>query len=628
MVRATTGTWRINYRSLQGEELEDLVHSLVWARSAATPDVSGQWLADLNPGNHGGQIPALLRAVACRLGLLPVHLAPDYLEVLGAPNALCIVADTNSIYHGALYQALRLRLGKPTTVIVPDQVFMELQRRRGREPSGNKVMKLSERAVQSARYALPLVGTRVLQRIRSELKIVIHHARPPDAMVRYFGSDAGDRGEEEAAGLVDSAGPSFQRDRLILEVVRHTPSLLPPGVPVWLATGDADLASQAASEGFNVGFSWVPKEPGRFSLASPHIDARTGSAHFVEWPTFVEEFIWNLGCISLQRSGEATKTELRLPESRDRVLGEHGRPWPVESARQIAAPRWIGEVAVPQDARERSVSPVDLPGGLRGAPRKAPAAQSLVKFLLASAGGQGVPVDTVFEPVRPYLTALGWAAVANGHYIATVRGRQLVEGWSGLKRDSVESHTRWLKDAAGDLQKLSVLSAFQAQLAGRKGVEAADLAMALGISESNVHSQGRLLSAFGAIVRIGKTHWGIARDDRAKAKLAVVSALGRLRADAGLVAGVARTDALFRSILEASPVSLPDFRVALWDLFNEGKVRVSGSVPPADKSETIQMELLVPGDGGEPEVEEVDLGAGDFLIPGESSQAVQMQEVS
>ena len=166
---------------------------------------------------------------------------------------------------------------------------MEMQRRREREPKAeSSEHPLHESLVATARYNLPLVGTRVIERIRGRLKYVIHHARPPEAMVRYFGSEQGS-GAEDESGPVDSAGVNFQRDRLLLEAVRHVPTFLPPDVPVWFVTGDAKLAAQADCEGFRVGFSWKPTQPSRFVVTSPHIDPYTLLPHFVPWQEVVEE---------------------------------------------------------------------------------------------------------------------------------------------------------------------------------------------------------------------------------------------------------------------------------------------------------------------------------------------------
>lgn len=625
---AASGLWRVNYRSNQGEELEDLLHAYVWPRTYQTPAAPGQWLAVCNPAAHKGQVTRLLSAIAARLGLMPVHFATDYQRMLDNEAPVCIVADTNAIYNGALYQALRIRKGKPTSVIVPDQVFMEMQRRRGLErprKTATTATDLRDRLVQVARWHMPLMGSRLLDRIRRELRYIIYQARPPEAMVRYFGSDAGDRTQDEIPSTLplDAVGPNFHRDRLILEVARHVPSLLPPGVPVWLATGDADLAAQAHAEGFHVGFSWLPDPDSTFTLTSPHIDPRSGRGHYVSWTLLLEELLWNTGGITLQQAASREKTEYRLPEVRERVLLEHDtRPesWLVARVRGDV---WSPRTVAPAAYEESLVTGADVP---RAAPRKAPAAQSLVKFLCQAAHSDGVEIQSVYEPVRPYLSALGWAEVRGEAYVATARGAELAARWSTLTRNTVEEHAQWLKDASVDLLQLQPVSSVRDRFAGRQNALASLVADEIGWSERDVHSQARLLCSFSQLVRISGRHWGAVHATRSEIANIVLGELRRFRSGDG-GRDLVGTDNLFRHLLDTKPLSLVDFRLALVDLLKEGRITSGGSVPVVGKGSVVSVDLLVPASSGEPEVEAINLSAGDFLLPGESSQTLRLIEV-
>lgn len=618
MLPAKTGVWRINWRSRQSQELGDLLHAVVWPRGPLGSDGPGQWLATLNPTSHGGNVTRLLTAVCARLGLLPVHIAPDFQRALSESTPMCIVADTNSVYQGSLYQALRLRHGKPTTVVVPDQVFMEMQRRREADNS-TKATQVQDQIVTVARHSLPFMGARVLSRIRNELRYIVHQARPPEAMVRYFGSDAGNRAEDERLLAPDAAGPNFQRDRLILEVVRHVPSSLPPGVPVWFVTGDENLALQADSEGFRVGYCWPPAMPQRFAVSSPFIDHHTGRGHHVTWQSLLEELTWNVGGLTIQEAGKSIKTEYRLPSTRDLILSHHGSygsSWRVGEHRETVWTPGTAATSAPDSNDDSS----------KAAPRKAPAAQSLVRFLLESAKNDGVEAESIYEPVRPYLTALSWTKISGSRYAATERGAALASEWAALTRNTVEAHAAWVEQAASDLLQLQPVDGLLKAVARRPGATAGELANLLSWSERDVQAQVRLLTAFAILARVDKHIWPTSSRTRPDVETAVSSALTRLAMSTGSGQEVVGTDRLYRELLEKDGISLIAFRVALWELHRKGVVAFGGSVPTIGRDGAVAIDLLIPGDSGEPIVDTVSLGAGDFLIPGESSQTIRLLE--
>ena len=603
------GLWRIALKTPRGHALDDIAHVVVWPQNTAEANEPGQWLAICNPGRYKGQLSRVLLATGSRLGLIPVHFSPEFERALVSQATMCLVADTNAVYNGAIYQALRLRRGKSTTLIIPDQVQMEMQKRRERSaPELDKGT--PEDFVKVARYNLPRLGSRVLSRVKDQLHYIPNHARPPEAMVRFFGSDAGDRQEEEATAQPASVGPNFQRDRLILEVVRHAPNLLPPGLPVWLITGDGNLAEQAHSEGFYVGMSWLAELPTTFPITSPHIDPRALTSQHVSWSEFSEELVWTFGFASFQVAGETKAFELRLPEARDRILLREGQPLPSYCAKEIAAKSWNPQ----KPASTGMVGPATIAGP--SAPRKAPAAQSLIRFLLAAS--DGVPISKVFEPVRPYLTALEWVRAQDDRYALTDQGRGIVERWRNLTRDSVVEHCDWIRDVGKEISKLA--SAASVLEAANTASSGAEIATSLGWAERDVQAQIRLLSAFALLVRLDDSFATARRYSRDDAKKIVLDAL---RSGQGVeaYAGVVPADKLYMKLARSERLAIIEFRLAVWELFQQGLLRPSGSAHPTEKSEAVYVELLVPDQEGVPMVEKVNLSAGDFLIPKESSQA-------
>ena len=170
------------------------------------------------------------------------------------------------------------------------------------------------------------------------------------------------------------------------------------------------------------------------------------------------------------------------------------------------------------------------------------------------------------------------------------------------------------------------MAAIKQVLLSAKKAEAGELARVLSWSARDVLAQGRLLAAFGQMVRSMQHLWAVRTGERAELAALVLEQLRSMRSGGVTATGVVRVDALFRELLEHHALSLLDFRLALWDLHRQGRLQPGGSVPPADRTEMTKFDLLVPGAAHEPVVETIDLGAGDFLLPGESSQVLRVIE--
>lgn len=578
----------------------------------------GQWVFWLDEALQDGR--STLIELAARLGLVPLHFSDDFENILKKPGPICLVADTNTLYHGSLFQALEARRHKATHVAIADQVLMELQKQREvaytrpsresraapkQEPTENG--NSSERLwVKTARRATQTAaGGRTLRKIR-DLGHIVHVARPPDAMVRYFGGsrhageDAALESSDEGADLV---GSNTLRDRLILEAVLRQ-RVVVPGVPVFLLTDDALLAAQASIEGVNVGFSWLPSKIEPAILTSPFISPRSLEIKHVPLEDFLDELLWTAGNVVLRREGERRAITARLPaKKRDRVLCELN-----DRGHQVT---WSEERSDPW-SRVRTVA------------QKSPSPEALVAALL---GGLNAPVPDgpreVDRYCRQYLGVLGW--IDEGGQL-TARGRDLATTWLRLDYDDVDAWASWIEGASPDLRKLEPIATVVATLEDAGTADDTTLGKNLGISTGTVAAQMGLASAFGLVVRLGSKGRAAASWDNAPAKAAIVRAIQQMLNEATGTTAV-NIGRLFTSLQrpELPAMAFHVFRRALLNLENEGRVVFSGSVPSSSSDVKIQV-LMTSSDDRQVKWSRVAIGSGAHIVAGRSAKVVQLVE--
>jgi len=585
----------------------------------------GQWIFWFDsalPARAGG----LLIELASRLGLTPIHFSGAFEARLRDPQPLCLVADTNTLYHGSLGQALSLRRGAATHVALADQVLMELQKQRevayaprrksetgeqsagGGAPSPAAPTDLVERWYRAARRATLLAaGGRALARIRARGHIV-HVARPPEAMVRYFGGgrNAGEGATGASDEDLDIVGSNALRDRLILEAaVRQRVAL--PGVPVWLLTDDALLAAQAKLEGLPVGFGWLPAAIDPPLLTSPYLSPRTLQLQHVPLEEFLDELLWSAGDLLVQREGETRASFARVPEDRRaRILSEISEPayrldWSIENVEA-----WSLAASVPQ----KSPPPADLVARLLGG-----------LDAVVPAGE-----DEAARSASQYLRALGWVGPDGA---LTARGRLLAEGWKQLDYDKVDVWAAWLDDAGKDVRKLRPVAAALAALRASPGATDVDVARRLSpTSARTIAAQLGLASAFGVSVRLGTRGREAAEWTSVDAEQAVVIGVRALLDAATEGVTAVNVGKLFAFLQRPESRAMPFhvFRRALVQLESAGRVIFSGSNPDAG---AVGIHVLVPvAESPHVELVKANLGSGGHIVTGRSAKVVQLPEVA
>jgi hypothetical protein len=625
--RLVGGAYRLasRYTSEKGVEESLQLGVLRVFPANAEPDAPhGQWVFWLDASLEARPATILVE-VAARLGLLPVHFSAEFEERLRDAAPLCLVADTNTLYHGSLFQALSLRKAKATHVALADQVLMELQKQRetaylkkkstsapaagstAGTPSGAPPVSKWERWVRASRRATCLAaGGRTLRRIR-EAGHIVHVARPPEAMVRYFGGGR-HAGEGDADGSDEDAllvGSNALRDRLILEAaIQQRISL--PGVPVWLLTDDALLAAQAAIEGVSVGFAWLPavSTSSPAVLTSPFFSVRSLQLHHVTVDDFLDELLWSTGNISLQREGEARALTAKLStEKRDRVLSEMG-----ESSHRVT---WT----------EERVDGWSLGSTV---PQKSPSPKAMVAALVA---GLAAPVPTgtgdAERYVFSYLDALGWIDKSGN---LTPRGRALAQAWMGLDYADADAWAGWLDDAARDVRRLRTIAAAVAELEKAGSATDQEVADRLGTSVRTVAAQLGLASAFGISVRLGAKGRPAGEWTTASAEAAVLSAIRTSLASAAAGVTAVNIGKLFAFMQRTEVPAIPFhvFRRALLQLEKGGRVVFSGSVPEAGGG--VVIHVLRPSTTDERvELPQLTVGSGGSIAVGRSAKVVQLQ---
>ncbi len=582
----------------------------------------GQW--ELRIFREEAKVESFFVRVASRLGLLPVRLASGFAAALADPKPMALVADTNALRNGLLAQTLRAREGRAVHVAVADQAYMEVhrQRERAHESRGSALganstapnAGIMEQWGRASAWCDHLTGARrALRRVRDE-GYLVHVARPPDAKVRYLGGSAGsaqadgdeeggpqEAQEEGAPQVGNGVASNLVRDRLVLEAAFQQMTEL-PGVPTWLLTSDALLAEQADMEGLSVGFGWLADRLQPPILTSPVFDPLTLRLHHVSVGDLLEEIVWSSGAVTLHRKGEGKRIVGSIPlgkkQTRWRALAALGEPkhdviWKEEPFRDGAA---------------RS-SPAGSAGG-ELAPKKAPPALALMNRLIAVFESRDAPpAATDSSTVDAYLRAAGWTDAAGA---LTQRGGALAEAWMRLDDVNVDGWIDWMYDAANDVRGIPTLRGSLRHVQEKPGATDEVIAASTKYSVRTVQAQLVLASDFGAAIRLGGKTWpaGVWEDDAAAE--AVVDAIRRMvaKSPAG-TASVART---FTSFLDSGrPMSVPVFRRALLRIRARGGATFGGSSP---ENTGVKIRVLVRGRPSPVEIRTIDLGFGDFLLPG------------
>ena len=544
--------------------------------------------------------------------MLPINVTPTFAQRLRDPEPICLVGDTNALYHGTLAHCLALRGSLATHVALADQALMELQKQRetAHAPQKSAAAEAKPTAIESwyrgaRRSTFIAAGGRAVRRLRDSGHIV-HVARPPAAMVRYFGGGprAGEDQREEH-GSTDVVGSNALRDRLILEAAIQQRIHL-PGVQVWLVTSDALLAAQAELEGLNVGFCWLPEKLHPRMLTSPFIEARTLRLRHVAVAEFLEESLWSSSNLRLQREDESKALFGKVPpDKRDFVL--------CAMRERDAATLWSEEAGSPW-TRETEI------------PKKAPPPQNLVSFLVSALGKIDLAkLDDASRLSVAYLRALGWMEHDSG--ALTSKGTDLAKRWSTMKGTSVQGWAQWIADAARDVRRLGPIKSAIGTLESHRGAKDADLAERLGVTKRNVESQMLFASVFGVTIRFGEPtrkncvaeFW----EDEAAEK-AILDAIPRIIAESpgSDAAAVSRLFTFFTRP-DNKPMPFHTFRAALGRLDDAGRVMFSGSVPLED----IVLRTIEPDAAPHSvAVRDVNLGDGSFLLPGKAAKVVQLRQ--
>lgn len=626
------GTFRVASRVTNGDGTTHELTLGVLRVSPASADADsrpGQWVFWLDSGIPA-KVSAILIEATARLGLIPLHFSTDFETRLRDKEPICLVADTNTLYHGSLVQALALRRGAATHVALADQVLMELQKqrevayapkKRQESPQVAPAAAASKNAAGAAastataedpkdrwhraarRATLLAAGGRTLGRVRAAGHIV-HVARPPEAMVRYFGG--GRHSGEDSWGTSDEpseiVGSNALRDRLIIEAaVRQRVAL--PGVPVWLLTDDALLAAQAALEGISVGFAWLPSEIQPPLLTSPYFSPRTLQLEHVPVEDLIDELLWSTGNLLLQPEGETRTHCARIPEERRaRVLSE------------------MHEVGHAVEWRFEDIEVWSLAAGV---PQKAPPPADLVAKLLSAIDG---PIssgeDDASRTAIQYLQALGWVGDDGS---LKPRGRALAESWRRLDYQNVDEWAAWLDDAGRDVRKLRPIATALSELRANPGASDADLAVRLSpTSARTIGAQLGLAGAFGISVRLG-TKGREAEDwTKANAEQAVLDGIRTLLRAVPVGVDAVHVGRLFTSLQRPESHAMPFhvFRRALMHLESNQRIIFSGSNPDP---EPIVIHVLMPKTTAPwVELAKVSLGSGSHIVTGRAAKVVQL----
>ncbi len=476
---------------------------------------------------------------------------------------------------------------------------MEVQRRREFEGSANAGSAWRRLWKVWNTRSLLVAAEASLQRMRRSGHI-LHYARPPEAMVRYFGSTLGQRDTDDPDA--PPAGANFQRDRLILEAVRAERARV-PRLEVWLLTGDANFAAQAAFEEFRVGLAWMPKSNDALTFSSPRIEPYGLTACHVPVEVFLGDLVGSVERAWLRPHGKANATRVAAPPARrDRVLLSM-EPKPVFEGSEVDLER------VPWP-----FTPASNDQELRHAPVRAPGTATLLNGLLDLQEGKAPAPKSL-----TYLASLGWCAESDGagSPALTERGRQLAAALDRVTATDVDGMCSWLREAAEDVARLKPVAELLRKLKDRRGVTAAALSQDLGVARASVEATARFVSAFGLLLRVGGVMDGVRPVSRQEAEELVRAALVESEEDS-------RIEEVFGRVRASGPLGFPAFRQAVSDLVASGAVQPGGSAPDTAHQAPQLLVNAVTKDADQVGYKKVDLGAGDFLVPQHSTQTLRI----
>ncbi|MEK7991975.1 MAG: PIN domain-containing protein [Thiotrichaceae bacterium] len=576
----------------------------------------GQWYFKLQINNEENNLDIaqqnkfthIMLDISCRLGLQPIIFKKEFQEILTSNKPICLVADTNSLLHGHFEQAIRLRSNNPTHISIPDQVYMEVQLQRERniskesspsndetvEDQNNELTCIQKRRSRKFQFSV----YRAIKRIEN-MGVIVHYTRPPEAMVRYFGSDTDDR----------EIGASYYRDRLILEALRNQRVQL-PNVPVWLVTGDANFAIQAELEGFNIGFAKQPQlKNDILFLTSPYIEPVSFIPYHLPVEPFLEECLWDWGRILLQKKDDPNILIWDIQnqqQCKDILLGTAQLNDFFSSTSNKNGEKFeIAKETGCSLSSENTISVI----------KRAPAMSSIIKELVAEENSKKSP------QIISYLQAFNW--FDRDKKSLTTNGKKFIQDWKQLESDDIETWYSLLQNMAQIASTFDKQQQLQNVLQQhRKPIPDKKLAEFIqSFSARDAQSQSTLASALGLAVRMDGFTWYVEPKKIEEAARIIYDTIKQLL-QRNKASSAVRVDTVFTTLLDTTPLSFPNFRIGLYRLYRAEKIKFTGTVPDS-VGKSVKILTIAPVESVS---HSVDLGAGDFLIPNESSQAILLIE--
>ncbi len=595
-----------------------------------------------------------LRRPAARAELLPVEFIRGADDPLMAPAPVLLIPDTNALTNGAVLQALQLRGRAATTVAVPDQVYMEIQKHSERGPALTPVK---------------LAAWWTLEELRSR-QVSLQFLRPADALVRYFGSDYGalSGDDNDADGNDESPGVAHTavRDRLLLEALRATRLQHSNAVAVFL-TSDARLAAQARLEGFMVTlFSparWTEGRP----LMSPFLNPYTLGTFEVAVETFLSSVFYDCPGRNLQlvrgAGGDSLVMSISDAQRMHRHRYQHGTRLPSlrpERPRpQVDAAAYTTQVLAPANADQASAAAQTDTVSLRlshvlgtpmeneahVAPTETPP-QPEAHMARTEASPQpeahmartevspppNVSARSLTEPavrehhlasVRAPLSAPSPAALlralqdvgkqesSTSSYLVALGWRDAKGTWSargGEVRDQLRDAASpvaiatWALSVASEFVHLAPLAELLSAI--QRGCRSdQDLASVLGRTVNQVRSEAILLQAVGKVVRLDGKTWAV--------NAATAAATLVLRECEAAGAG-ARLGDIVRTLANRDvAIGWPDLILSVASLLDDGRI-VGGSDVQVAPTHVV---VLARVDGGRVDAVAVDVSNTSLLPP-------------
>jgi hypothetical protein len=185
-----------------------------------------------------------------------------------------------------------------------------------------------------------------------------------------------------------------------------------------------------------------------------------------------------------------------------------------------------------------------------------------------------------------------------------------------------------MRDAGADIARLPKLGELLGWLRKKPAASDKELQELSRESATTVEGQLRLANAFGLVVRIGNHSWFAPPTNDTDADEIVFESIRRAVRDepnvqAANIAGVFLSLLPRKGQAASGVLSLPTFRSAVFRLLEQRRIRLSGGSP---ESSAAKVRALVHDAKGMPESREIDLGRGDFLVPGTPCVVATLQE--